>query len=69
MTFFTSVDTKGVRKGSFVCMCVPVQLTVICRTVGTSTAAGCTSLQSQWLLSRAGEKTSEAAATGCMYFL
>lgn len=65
---FTSVDADGVRKVSFVCICVPVQLTVFCRTVGTSTAAGCASLQTWWLFSRAGKKTNEATATGCIYY-
>lgn len=65
---FTSVDADGVRKVPFLCMCVPVQVTVFCRTVGTSTAADYASLQIWWLFSRAGKKTSEATATGCIYY-
>lgn len=61
-----SADTKEVRKSFFECLCVLVKLTV-CRTVGTSTAAGYASLQSWWLLSRAGKKTSEATLTGYIY--
>lgn len=61
-----SADTKEVRKSFFECLCVLVKLTA-CRTVGTSTAAGYASLQSWWLLSRAGKKTSEATLTGYIY--
>lgn len=63
----TSADTKEVRKSFFECLCVLVQLTVVCRTVGTATAAGYASLQSWWLLSRAGKKTSEGTVTGYIY--